>query len=326
MNMDEMLKDAASHNDSDIGEDEQQCVTIEVEMDDGLQADGLNVIESGAFPEMTSTQDDEGRISRPSREPVDRTSLELKLDALIEEMRVELAAEHTAVGESPGHAVHVAGFCAPTSIETREMEAPKVVVISETDPREELTEVGRRAPNDESWIFDGVEEDGPTNPVLPLPQTSTNAPISKKPPPERKTGRAALAISFAMLGVFVPWFVMAHKTPPAQLIAANQSLPLREGGTSNQETQNQYAAPPALTAAASADVEGNQSATPNPPMAANNGNSGNENVIPLRSRNQSSRKNKAVVIPRPAGRAWPGQSPRNNKVPPEAPLEPKRDF
>ncbi len=152
------------------------------------------------------------RTSRPSREPVDRASLEVKLDALIEEMRVELCAEQAAAAETKGPSVHVSGLLPPASQGTAEADAPKIIVGSGVDPRAEQTIVGRRSPDGAAaWIFDGVEEEA-TPQGIHAPMTRSDAPVERLVVAEASRRRWApvVAVAGAAVGVALTWIFVGN--------------------------------------------------------------------------------------------------------------------
>jgi hypothetical protein len=99
------------------------------------------------------------RTSRPSGEPLDRDSLEIKLASLIEEMHGELDASRPAPGEAEGARVHLAGLLPAAVHSPSDLGAARVVVGAGVDPRTELTVVGRRGPGGEGLILEGIEEE-----------------------------------------------------------------------------------------------------------------------------------------------------------------------
>ncbi|MDI1430158.1 hypothetical protein [Polyangium sorediatum] len=142
---------------------------------------------------------------------MDRESLEVKLDALIEEMRVELATELAAAAETKGPSVHVTGLLPPTSKGTDEAEAPKIIVGKGVDPRAELTIVGRRSDDGAEWIFDGVEEDADSQGIH-APLTRSDAPVERVVVAEATPRRRApvVAIAGAVVGAALTWLLLGN--------------------------------------------------------------------------------------------------------------------
>ncbi|MDC3988478.1 hypothetical protein [Polyangium jinanense] len=150
---------------------------------------------------------------------MDRESLEVKLDALIEEMRVELAAELAQAAESKGPSVHVKGILPPTSQATEEVAPPRVIVGSGVDPRAEPTLVGRRSADGAEWIFDGVEEEAPL-PGIHAPLTRSDAPVERVVVVEAKPRRWApvVALAGAVVGVALTWMLLGKGAAPLVLL------------------------------------------------------------------------------------------------------------
>jgi len=122
----------------------------------------------------------------------DRASLEVKLEALIEEMRLEIAAERLSAPEAKGASVHVAGILPPASYEVFELAAPKLIFASDVDPRQETTVVCRRA-------IDGAEEEPP--PLLRISATHSDAPFERSSPPQDGGRKRASIVAIAALGI-----------------------------------------------------------------------------------------------------------------------------
>jgi len=328
MNMDEHDRDTIPHDGPTIGDNEPLGPAMEIEIPGEPQIDLPDVAELDLSPTPIDDYGNEGRASRPSREPVDRTSLELKLNALIEEMRCELAVEHASAAEVEGAAVHVAGFCPPTSHETAERDAPKIIVRDALDPRTELTVVGRQAPNNTEWLLDRVEEDAPTNPLFPpLVGDVIGKEKKEEPAPKRKRRTLFVLAPVALLGVFVTWLVMTNVTSSESPTVINQPPSKREFGTPTAKPQDAPSIPPerVVTESPRADekaADAKHIATESSPaMAESDTDSGNAS----RPRNPRSRKNKPVVA-QPSGRVLPPKSADDTNELLDAPPEPRRIF
>ncbi len=278
---------------------------------------------SSTVPEISERQVDPKRRSRPSREPVDRTSLEMKLDVLIAEMRDELAAEHATAAAVPGLAVYASGLCAPASRETSETAAPKIIVGISVDPRDEMTVVMRRALKSEDVVFDDAGDESPTIPIL-VP-TGHDLPVKEAPAPARRIHRSVVAIAAVVVGLFLGLLVMTNVTTPAplKLEASQPQLPLTD--TPHDEKTLPIAPLPQPSAELARQMD--ERSTSNAPLETRDK---KETLNPQRPKKQKAQKEASAPQPatsvRPSGRAAPAKTPRESSPTSRKPLETKRSF